>query len=77
MADPVNPQDVATKEYADKVGGGSPFLKENGNYKATHMINMAYKKLLNLSTPSEPFEAATKEYVDKNTYYYGVNISLW
>ena len=25
---------------------------------------MAFKKLLNLSTPSEPFEAATKKYVD-------------
>ena len=68
VADPVNPQDVATKEYADEVGGRSPFLKENGNYKATHKINMAYKKLLNLSTPSEPFEAATKEHVDKKTH---------
>ena len=28
VADPVNPQDVATKEYADKVGGGSPFFKK-------------------------------------------------
>ena len=64
VSDPVNPQDVATKEYADKVGGGSPFFKENGNYQTTHAINMAFKKLLNLSTPSEPFEAATKEYVD-------------
>ena len=27
VPDPVNPQDVATKEYADKVGGGSPFFK--------------------------------------------------
>ena len=25
---------------------------------------MAFKKLLNLSTPTEPFEAATKKYVD-------------
>ena len=44
--------------------GGSPFFKENGNYQATHAINMGFKKLLNLSTPSEPYEAATKEYVD-------------
>ena len=49
-------------------GGGSPFFKENGNYQASHTINMAFKKLLNLSTPSEPFEAATKEYVDKRTH---------
>ena len=64
VADPVNPQDVATKEYADKVRGGSPFLKENGNYKATHMINMVYNKLLNLHKPNELYDAATKDYVD-------------
>ena len=46
-------------------GGGSPFFKENGNYQATHTINMAFKKLLNLSTPSEPHETATKDYVAK------------
>ena len=34
---------------------------------------MAYKKLLNLSTPSEPFEAATKEYVDKKTHIIAVS----
>ena len=45
-------------------GGGSPSFKENGNYHASYTINMAFKKLLNLSTPSEPFEAGTKEYVD-------------
>ena len=42
VSDPVNPQDVATMEYAYQVGGGGPFFKEeNGNnYKATHTINM-------------------------------------
>ena len=55
---------AVTKEYVDGLiadhvgningGGGSPFFKENGNYQATHAINMAFK-LLNLSTPSEPF----------------------
>ena len=45
-------------------GGGSPFFKENDNFKATYTINMGFKKLLNLSTPSEPFDAATKKYVD-------------
>ena len=63
MSDPVNPQDVATKEYADKVGN-SPFFKESGNYQATHAINMAYKKLVNLRAPSEPYDAVTKDYVD-------------
>ena len=63
VPDPVNPQDVATKEYADQVGGSSPFLKENGNYKATHTINMAYNKLINLYKPTEPYDDA-KDYVD-------------
>ena len=44
-SDPVNPQDVATKKYVDNVGGGCPFLKENGNYQATHAINMAFWRL--------------------------------
>ena len=64
VSDPVNPQDVASKEYADKVGGANPFFKENGNYKATHTINMVYNKLLNLHKPTEPNDAATKDYVD-------------
>ena len=71
VSDPVNPQDVATKEYADKVGGGSPFFKENGNYKATHTINMAYNNLLKLHKPTEPYDAATKDYVD---YYVKKNL---
>ena len=45
-------------------GGSSPFFKENGNYQATHTINMGFKKLLNLSMPLELFEVSTKEYVD-------------
>ena len=64
VSDPVNPQDVVTKEYADKVGGGGLFLKENGNYKATHTINMSYNKLVNLHKPIEPYDAATKDYVE-------------
>ena len=73
LLEPKKMSDAVTKKYvddliADNVGnisrGGSPLLKENGNYQAMHPINMAFKKLLNLSTPSEPFEAATKDYVD-------------
>ena len=40
------------------------FFKENGNFQTTHSINKGFQKLLNLSMPSEPFEAATKAYVD-------------
>ena len=64
VPDPVNLQDVATKEYVDNVRGDEPFLKENGNYKATHTINMAHNKLVNLYKPTEPYDAATKDYVD-------------
>ena len=41
-----------------------PFLKENGNYQASTLINMNFNKLLNLQKPTEPYDAATKDYVD-------------
>ena len=77
LTEPKETSDAATKKYVDDLiadnvgvgnmnGGGSPFFKENGNYQASHAINMAFKKLLNLSTPSEPFEATTKKYVDNS-----------
>ena len=74
LPEPKQTSNAVTKKYVDDLivdnvadingGGGSPFFKENGKYRATHVINMAFKKLLKLSTPLEPFEAATKEYVD-------------
>ena len=76
---PVKDADAVNKTYADNVGvgnlngGGSPFFKENGNYQGTHVINMAFKKLLNLSTPSEPYEAATKEYVDQRSHIIAIH----
>ena len=74
LPEPKEVSDAVSTKYVDDLiadnvgvgkidGGGSPFFKENGNYQATHSI-MGLKKLLNLSTPSEPYEAATKEYVD-------------
>ena len=75
LPNPENIQDAATKKYVDSLiaenvgkgnisGGGSPFFKENDNFKATYAIDMGFKKLLNLSLPSEPSDAATKKYVD-------------
>ena len=64
VSDPVNPQDVATKEYTDKVREVIPFFKKNDNYQATHMIDMAYKKLVNLQKPTDPYDDTTKDYVD-------------
>ena len=70
VANPVNPQDVATKEYVDNVkgsgGGDSPFYKENDEYKTTHRVNMMFNKLVNLHKPIEPYDAVTKDYVDYN-----------
>ena len=41
-----------------------PFLKENGNYQASTSINMKFNKLFNLQKPTEPYDAATKDYVE-------------
>ena len=65
----------APKKYVDDLiaenvgvgninGAGSPFFKENGNYQTTQAINMAFKKLLNLPTLSDPYEAVRKNYVN-------------
>ena len=75
LTEPKETSDAATKKYVDDLiadnvsvgnmnGGGSPFFKENGNYQASHTINMAFKKLLNLPQPSQLTDAATKKYVD-------------
>ena len=48
------------------------FLKENENYQASTSINMNFNKLLNLQKPTEPYDAATKDYVD----YVGGEIKL-
>ena len=75
LPNPENIQDAATKKYVDNLiaenvgkgnisGGGSPFFKENDIFKDTHAIDMGFKKLLNLSIPSEPSDAATKKYAD-------------
>ena len=74
---PKETSDAVTKKYVDDLiadnVGDSPFFKENGNFQATHAINMAFKKLLNLSTPSEPYEAATKEYVDQKPHIIAIH----
>ena len=46
VSDPVNPQDVATKEYADNVrGGGWVRKKQNGIYAITRDLDMNDKKV--------------------------------
>ena len=79
LTEPKETSDAVTKKYVDDLiadivgvgnmnGGGSPFFKENGNYQTTHAINMAFKKLLNLPTPSDPYEAVRKIYVDDSIF---------
>ena len=46
VSDPVNPQDVATKEYADNVrGGGCINRKQDGTYAIKRDLDMDGKKL--------------------------------
>ena len=63
VPDPVNPQDVATKEYADKVGGGEVAMVKmrHGNYIALGNIDMRGYTLTNVLDPAEGQDVATKE----------------
>ena len=66
VADPVNPQDVATKEYADKVGGGESAIVKTGygTYTAIGDIDMRFYTLKNVRNPEDEQDVATKLYVD-------------
>ena len=66
VADPVNPQDVATKEYADKVGGGESAIVKTGygTYTAIGDIDMRFYTLKNTRNPEDAQDVATKIYVD-------------
>ena len=66
VSDPVNPQDVATKEYADKVGGGGAAIIKTryGTYGAIGNIDMRGYSLTNVLDPADAQDVATKQYVD-------------
>ena len=68
VADPVNPQDVATKEYADKVGGGESAIVKTQykTYTAIGDIDMRFYTLKNVRNPEDVYDVATKEYVDSD-----------
>ena len=72
VSDPVNPQDVATKEHADKVGGGEVAIVKtrDGNYNALGNIDMRGYTLTNVLDPAEAQDVATKEYVDRASKKY-------
>ena len=66
VSDPVNPQDVATKKYADKVGGGETAIVKTryGTYGAIGNIDMRGYTLMNVLDPADAQDVATKKYVD-------------
>ena len=67
LANPVNPQDVATKKYADKVRGGETAIVKThyGNYGALGKIDMRGYTLTNVLDPAEAQDVAIKLYVDR------------
>ena len=75
VSDPVNPQDVATKGYADKVGGGEAAIikTRNGTYGAVGNIDMRGYTLTNVLDPADGQDVATKQYVDSanRAFIYG------
>ena len=66
VSDPVNPQDVATKEYADKVGGGETAIIKTryGTFGSKGNIDMRGYTLMNVLDPADAQDVATKRYVD-------------
>ena len=66
VSDPVNPQDVATKKYADEVGGGETaiYKMRYGTYGSKGNIDMRGYTLMNVLDPADAQDVATKKYVD-------------
>ena len=61
MPDPVNPQDVATKEYTDTAN--KAFIYGEGKYLAVGDLSMGGRRLNNVGTPIEIDQASNKFYV--------------
>ena len=65
VSDPVNPQDVATKEYTDNVRGVKWVKrKQDGTYAIKKDLDMNGKKLKNIPPPVEGADAINKIYAD-------------
>ena len=56
VADPVNPQDVATKEYADTAN--KAFIFGNGRYMATDDLSVGGRRLNHVGMPIENHQAS-------------------
>ena len=66
VPNPVNPQDVATKEYTDNVEwGNSAIVKtQYRTYVAIGDIDMRFYTLKNVQNPEDAQDVPTKQYVD-------------
>ena len=62
VSNPVNPQDVATKEYAD--AANKAFIYGEGKYLAVGDLSMGGRRLNNVGTPIENDQASNKFYMD-------------
>ena len=62
MSNPVNPQDVATKGYADTTNRA--FVLFEGKYLAVGDLSMGGRRLNDVRTPVEDYQASNKIYVD-------------
>ena len=62
VPDPVNPQDVATKEYADTTN--KAFVLYEGKYLAVGDLSMGGRRLNDVRMPLENHQASNKFYVD-------------
>ena len=75
VSDPVNPQDAATKEYAEKVEGGAVAIIKTryGTYGAIGNIDMRRYTLTNVLDAADAQDVATKQYVDtaNRAFIYG------
>ena len=69
VAEPVNPQDVATKVYVDNTKGSGVIGRKIGDAVSIkeNMDFMRKQKIKNLPDPVNNHDAATKEYVDTKT----------
>ena len=86
VSDPVNPQDVATKKYADEAGGGDAVIYKMhyGTYGSRGNIDMRGYTLMNVLDPADAQDVATKKYVDAanrafvfdNNKYLAVEVSM-
>ena len=65
VSDPVNPQDVATKEYTGNIRGVKWVKrKKDGTYAIKKDLDMNEKRLMNIPPPIEDADAVNKIYVD-------------